>query len=208
MNYRLLIADDHEVIRTGLATVMEGTEFEVEATARSGPEAVQLARELKPDLVVMDLRMPEGSGLSALAEMRRELPEVRVLILSNYDNPAYINQAATLGADGYLLKDSPRNRLLDSMRSIVHGEQVWESDVVRRGSVYETKSSGDLEVPLTRRETEVLCKLAGGLANKEIARLLHISVETVKEHVHNILGKLNASGRTQAAVWAVRHGLV
>lgn len=209
MPIRVLIADDHEVIRTGLTALMTGASLDVVGQASNGAETVRMAKEVQPDVVLLDIRMPEGDGLVTLGKLKAELPNLPVLMLSTYDNPTYISQAAAGGASGYVLKGCTRNELLSAIENVAAGKTAWVADEGHRSRTEHTTSptAMDLEVPLTKREVEVLCQVATGQGNKEIARNLHISVETVKEHVHNILGKLNASGRTQAAVWAVRHGL-
>ena len=137
-------------------------------------------------------------------------PEIAVLMLSTYDNPTYVARAVALGAAGYVLKGIDREGLLDAIRKVAAGESAWTRDELRRvtGALATPRLNADVEVPLTQRESEVLRQLALGLTNKEIAQALHISYETVKEHVQHILRKVGVSDRTQAAVWAVRKGLV
>jgi DNA-binding NarL/FixJ family response regulator len=209
MGIRVLIADDHEVIRTGLSALVKGSGIEVAGTAATGSQTLSLATELKPDVILLDIRMPGGDGFATLSGLRDALPDTPVVILSTFDSPTYVGRAVELGASGYLLKGSSREELIRAIENAASGRGAWQDEELRKARAAEPTPEplSDLEVPLTRREVEVLCQVATGLGNKEIARTLHISVETVKEHVHNILGKLNASGRTQAAVWAVRHGL-
>ncbi len=210
MTIKLLIADDHEVVRTGLASLVSDTEIEVVAGAASGAEAVEMARQHSPDVVLLDIRMPDGNGLSVLKELQRDLPETKVIMLTTYDNPTYIAQAVAAGAKGYLLKGSSRDELLGAIRTVADGADAWSQEDLRRvmGAMVTPRVKADLDVPLTEREAQVLRQVACGLTNKEIARSLHISVETVKEHVQHILRKVGVSDRTQAAVWAVRKGLV
>lgn len=210
MTIRLLIADDHEVVRTGLVSLVADTEIEVVARATTGEEAVTLAIEHKPDVILLDIRMPDGNGLSVIERLQRELPRVPVVILTTYDNPTYIARAVALGAKGYLLKGSSREELLQTVRTVAAGQDAWSQEDLRRvmGAMVTPRVRADLDVPLTEREAQVLRQVACGLTNKEIAKSLHISVETVKEHVQHILRKIGVSDRTQAAVWAVRKGLV
>lgn len=210
MSIKILIADDHEVVRTGLASLVSGTEIEVTAETGRGEEVLPLAQKHRPDVIVLDIRLPDASGLSILERLRRDLPDTPVLILSTYDNPTYIARAVALGACGYLLKGVSRDELLDAIRRASTGESVWSQEDLRRvmGAMVTPRVRADLDVPLTEREAQVLRQLACGLTNKEIAKALHISVETVKEHVQHILRKVGVSDRTQAAVWAVRQGLV
>jgi DNA-binding NarL/FixJ family response regulator len=209
MTIRLLIADDHEVVRSGLKTLLSGSDINVVAEAASGNEALRMAKESQPDVMLLDIRMPDGDGLSALQQIKQEHPELPVLMLSTYDNPTYVSRAVTLGASGYILKGSGREKLLQSIRAAAEGEATWTREEMRRmtGAMAAPRAAGDLEAALTQRETEVLTHLAHGLTNKQIADRLGISYETVKEHVQHILRKIGVADRTQAAVWAVRSGL-
>ena len=210
MSVRLLIADDHQVVRSGLKALLAETEFEVVAEATGGEQAVRLVAEHNPDIVLLDIRMPEGDGLTALGRIKLDHPAMKVLMISTYDNPTYVARAVALGASGYLLKGMTREQLLGAIRKVAAGEEAWTREELRRvtGALAAPRMSADVEVPLTQRENEVLRQLALGLTNKEIAQALGISYETVKEHVQHILRKIGVSDRTQAAVWAVRKNLV
>jgi len=210
MSIRLLICDDHQVIRTGLASLLAGTDIEIVAEAASGQEAIKLAEEFKPDVVLLDIRMPDGDGLATLDKLRAAVPESRVVMLSTYDNPTYIARAVALGASDYVLKGSTREDIIATITAAGEGESPSRSGELGRiaGAMKVRQVIDDDDVPLTQRETQVLRHVALGLSNKEIGRSLEISVETVKEHVQNILRKIAVSDRTQAAVWAVRKGLV
>lgn len=210
MSIKLLIADDHEVVRSGLRSLVGGTEIEIVAECTSGEEAITATFEHNPDVVLLDVRMNNCDGLTALGRIKQERPEVPVLILSTYDNPTYVARAVALGASGYLLKGCTRDELLNSIRKVASGDTAWTREELRRvtGALATPRLGDDVEVPLTKRESEVLRQMALGLTNKEIAQALHISYETVKEHVQHILRKIGVSDRTQAAVWAVRKGLV
>ncbi len=206
----LLIADDHEVVRSGLRTLLAGTEIQVMAEVGTGEDAVKYAMENSPHVVLLDIRMPNGDGLTALGRIKLEKPDMPVLMLSTFDNPTYIARSVALGANGFLLKGCSREELLAAIRTAAKGESAWTRDELRRvtGALATPRLAADVEVPLTQRESEVLRQLAYGLTNKEIAQALHISYETVKEHVQHILRKIGVSDRTQAAVWAVRKELV
>ncbi|MCC9604519.1 response regulator transcription factor [Blastopirellula sp. JC732] len=210
MTIRLLVADDHEVVRCGLKSLVSGTDIEVAGEARTGEETVRMVTSVNPDVVLLDIRMPEGDGLTTLGRIKLERPDLPILILSTYDNPTYVARAVALGANGYVLKGDPRDRLVEAIHTAANGESAWTRDELRRvtGALATPRLNADVEVPLTQRESEVLRQLALGLTNKEIAQALHISYETVKEHVQHILRKVGVSDRTQAAVWAVRKGLV
>jgi DNA-binding NarL/FixJ family response regulator len=207
---RLLIADDHEVVRCGLRSLLADTEIEIVAELGTGEEAVRYALENDVDVALLDIRMPGGDGLTALGRIKLDKPELPVLMLSTFDNPTYIARSVALGASGYLLKGASREDLLKAIRNAATGESAWTRDELRRvtGALATPRLAADVEVPLTQRESEVLRQLAYGLTNKEIAQALHISYETVKEHVQHILRKIGVSDRTQAAVWAVRKELV
>lgn len=210
MTIKLLIVDDHEVVRSGLVSLLADSDIEIVAEAADGNQAVAMCRQHQPDVVLMDIRMPEVDGLSALETIRAEMPETKVVVLSTYENPTYIARAVALGAHDYLLKGLPREELVASIRAVAAGEPTRGSEQLRKiaGTMTTKSLSDDAELVLTQRETQVLRHLALGLSNKEVGRSLSISVETVKEHVQNILRKIRCTDRTQAAVWAVRKGLV
>jgi DNA-binding NarL/FixJ family response regulator len=210
MSIKLLIADDHEVVRAGLKSLLAGTDIKIVAEASTGEQAVKQALKHEPSVVLMDIRMPEGDGLNALGRIKLDRPNMPVLILSTYDNPTYVARAVALGASGFLLKGISKDKLIEAIRIAASGQNAWTRDELRRvtGALATPRLVADVEVPLTQRESEVLRQLAFGLTNKEIAMALHISYETVKEHVQHILRKIGVSDRTQAAVWAVRKGLV
>jgi DNA-binding NarL/FixJ family response regulator len=209
MAIRVLLADDHEVVRRGLKSLFEGTDIQVVAEASSGHETLKLVKEKKLDVVLLDVRMPDLDGLNVLGRIKLDHPDLPVLIVSTYDNPTYVARAVALGAAGYVLKDAGRDKLLNAVHGAASGESVFTREELRRitGALATPRLNADVEVPLTQRESEVLKQLALGLTNKEIAQVLHISYETVKEHVQHILRKIGVTDRTQAAVWAVRKKL-
>jgi DNA-binding NarL/FixJ family response regulator len=206
----MLIADDHQVIRTGLATLLAGSGIEIVAEAANGKETVEQAEKHKPDVILLDIRMPDGDGLATLEKLRVKVPDSKVVMLSTYDNPTYIARAVALGAADYVLKGSSRDDIVATIQAAAAGESPSRAGELKRvaGVMKVRQVIDDDDVPLTQRETQVLRHVALGLSNKEIGRSLEISVETVKEHVQNILRKIAVSDRTQAAVWAVRKGLV
>jgi DNA-binding NarL/FixJ family response regulator len=210
MSVKLLVCDDHEVIRTGLATLLAGTELEIVGEAANGKDALKQALKLKPDVILLDIRMPEGDGLSTLEKIRAKMPTVKIVMLSTYENPTYVARAVALGANDYVLKGSSRDDLIATLRAAAANESPCHAGELKRiaAAMKLRQAIDDDDVPLTQRETQVLRHVALGLSNKEIGRSLEISVETVKEHVQNILRKIAVSDRTQAAVWAVRKGLV
>ena len=210
MTVKLLIADDHEVIRKGLAILLAGSDMEIVAEAANGTETVKMAEEHNPDVILLDIRMPDGDGLATLEKLRTKVPDSAVAMLSTYDNPTYVARSVALGASDYVLKGSSREDLITTLEAAAAGESPSRAGELRRvaTAMKLRQVIDDDEVPLTQRETQVLRHVALGLSNKEIGRSLEISVETVKEHVQNILRKIAVSDRTQAAVWAVRRGLV
>ncbi len=210
MSVRLLVCDDHEVIRTGLASLLAGTDIQIIAEAANGKEALRLAQKDKPDVILLDIRMPDGDGLSTLEKLRAKVPECKVVMLSTYDNPTYVARSVALGAADYILKGAPRDDLITTITAAAAGESPSRCGELKKiaSTMKVRQVLDDNDVPLTQRETQVLRHVALGLSNREIGRSLEISVETVKEHVQNILRKIAVSDRTQAAVWAVRKGLV
>ncbi|MFM8251857.1 MAG: response regulator [Planctomycetota bacterium] len=210
MSIRVLVADDHEVVRRGLKTLFQDTDIEIVAEASNGKEAVDRTVQHKPDVVLMDIRMPNVDGLDAMERLKKKSPETPVVVLSTYDNPTYVARTVSLGACDYVLKGAPRKDLIGAITRAAAGDSPSEGSILRRirATMAKKREGVRSEVPLTERETQVLRHIALGLSNADIARSLSISVETVKEHVQNILRKIDCSARTQAAVWAVRHGLV
>jgi DNA-binding NarL/FixJ family response regulator len=210
MSIKLLVCDDHEVIRTGLAALFSGTEIEIVGEAANGKDSLKQALKLKPDVILLDIRMPDGDGLSTLEKIRAKMPTAKIVMLSTYDNPTYVARAVALGANDYVLKGSSRDDMVATITACAKGESPCHVGEMRRiaTAMKVRQAIDDDDVPLTQRETQVLRHVALGLSNKEIGRSLEISVETVKEHVQNILRKITVTDRTQAAVWAVRKGLV
>jgi DNA-binding NarL/FixJ family response regulator len=207
MTIRIVIADDHSVVRQGLRMFLGlDPEFDVVGEAANGAEATDLARQLQPDIVLMDLLMPVMDGISATALIRRELPNTEVLALTSVLEDDKVIGAIRAGAIGYLLKDTEADDLRHAIRAAAAG-QVQLSPKAAARLMREVNAPDSHEV-LTERETEVLRLMAAGQANKQIARALHIGEKTVKTHVSNILGKLGMQSRTQAALYAVRIGLV
>jgi DNA-binding NarL/FixJ family response regulator len=206
----MVVADDHEVIRTGLASLLQGTDIEIVDQAVNGEEAIEKALYHRPDVILMDVRMPHRDGIAALEEIRTKLPQIRVVMFSTYDNPTYVARSAALGAADYVLKSTTRDELIAAIRRAAEGEEPGENSLLHRvkRSMSRRKDAAEDSVPLTNRELQVLRHVALGLSNREIGRSLEISIETVKEHVQNILRKLDVKDRTQAAVWAVRRGLM
>lgn len=210
MSIRVVVADDHEVVRRGLGVLFADTEISIVGEAATGEQAIEQTRKLKPDVLVLDIRMPGMDGIDTLEKIKTELPETKVVMMSTYDNPTYVARSSALGASDYVLKGSSREQILTAVTRAAAGEPAApESMLYRvRGNMTRRREGNDQENPLTNRELQVLRHVSLGLSNREIGKSLTISIETVKEHVQNILRKIDVADRTQAAVWAVKRGLV
>ena len=209
---KVLIVDDHALLRQGVRNTIEPEEdFEVVGEAEDGAEALAKAKELKPDLILMDIQMPHGNGLEALSAIKGELPDVKIIMLTVHDKNENLLEAIKRGAEGFLSKNVRAKALLDSLRGAMRGEAAISrhmagkilKEFVRLAKIEDKKTPGQL----TPREKEVLQKLSEGLSNKEIGRSLCISENTVKVHVKNILRKLHLRTRTEAAAYAQQWGL-
>ncbi len=208
MPIQVLIADDHSVVRQGLRMFLETDgELQIAGEARDGAEAVQLAHRIRPDVVLMDLIMPVMDGISAIAAIRRDLPDTEVVALTSVLEDAAVIDAMRAGAIGYLLKDTEAHELRRAIKAAAAG-QVQLSPQASARLLREMRTPDRVTEPLTERETEVLQLLAKGQSNKEIAQTLTIADQTVKTHVSHILDKLGVPSRTQAALYAIRTGLV
>ena len=207
MPIRVLVADDHSVVRRGLRGFLElNEEFELVGEASNGEEAVQMAQQLKPDVVLMDILMPRMDGIQATAAIRKALPDTEVIALTSVLEDASVVGAVRAGAIGYLLKDTEDDELCRAIKAAAAG-QVQLSPQAAARLMREVRTPESPEA-LSERETEVLRLIAQGYSNKDIAEALTLSDKTVKTHVSRILAKLDLPSRTQAALYAVRIGLV
>ena len=210
---KLLIVDDHTVVRDGLMTMLgREKDFAVMGEARNGLEAVEKVREVHPDVVLMDLRMPELDGVEAMRRIRTEDPEVKFIVLTTYDSDEYIFDAIEAGAKGYLLKDTSREELFRAVRAVHRGESLVEPGVAaklldRFAQLRRESARGGQDL-LSGRELEVLRLIAKGAPNKEIAATLSISESTAKTHVANIFQKLDVKDRTEAVTQAMQRGII
>ena len=203
---RLLVVDDHPLVRDGVISAFaRNPEFEVLGEAADGAEAVRLAQELQPDVILMDLRMPGMDGVAAITELARRGVAARVLVLTTYDTDSHVVPAVEAGAAGYLLKDAPRTELLRAVRAVAQGEAVLSPAVAAR-LMSRIRSPG--AGPLSQRELEVLELVASGTTNREAAARLFITEATVKTHLLNIYAKLGVSDRAAAVAEAFSRGLL
>jgi len=209
-NIHILIADDHAIVREGLRTLIDAKPgMELVGEARDGVEAVTMASTLHPDVILMDMVMPRKDGLAAIKDIIQENSEARILVLTSFDDDDRVFSAIKAGALGYLLKDSSPQQLLEAIRDVYHGRSSLHPTIALK-VIRELNQPSDLpptEEPLTEREAETLRLIAQGLSNQDIAEQLTISERTVGKHVSNILDKLHLANRTQAALYALRHGL-
>jgi DNA-binding NarL/FixJ family response regulator len=217
VSIRLLIVDDQELVRTGFRLFLETQDdLEVVGEAGNGEEAIELARTLRPDVVLMDIRMPRMDGVEATARLiaAGTEPPPRVLVLTTFDLDEYVFGALRAGAAGFLLKDAPRERLIEAIRVVHGGEALLSPSITRRLVEHFAARTDPLEPPaalldeLTPREREVLVLVARGLSNGEIAQRLVVTEATVKSHVGSVLMKLDLRDRVQAVVFAYEHGIV
>jgi DNA-binding NarL/FixJ family response regulator len=207
VSIRILIADDHSVVRQGLKMFLAlDPDLEVVGEAEDGRKALHLAQRLRPDVVLMDLLMPEMDGVAATAAIRTQLPETEVIALTSVLEDEQVVGAVRAGAIGYLLKNTECDELCRAIKAAAGGQVQLAPEAARR-LMREVRSPEQPAVPLSERETDVLRLLAAGKANKEIARELSIGEQTVKTHVSSVLGKLGVQSRTQAALYAQRTGL-
>ena len=218
---RLVLADDHHLLRRGIRSLLSDEPgLEVVGEASTGLEAIEICRRLAPDLVLMDVRMPEMDGITATRQIKREQPGVSVLMVTMHENPDYLLEALDAGAAGYVLKDAPAKRLINAVRRTLDGESPLNQELAttclrqlaeerqHKPSRGESKDGEPLEDALTPRESEVLGLLTTGQTNQQIAKDLMVSALTVKTHVQRIIRKLGVSDRTQAAIRAAELRLV
>jgi NarL family two-component system response regulator LiaR len=213
MTIRVLVADDHKLFRQGLISLIKtrGDEVEVIGEAATGREAIRLAGQLRPDVVLMDIYMPQGDGLQATREIRERFSDIAVVMLTSSEEDEHLYEAVRLGASGYLLKSLDASELFDLLSGIAHGEAAMTRAMAARllkSVANQSINTERGEEALTEREIDVLRLVAQGASNPQIAETLCISVNTVKSHLKNILAKLQLDNRTQAATYAVQSGLV
>ena len=211
---KVMIADDHELIREGLSRVLDmENDIEVICKVKSGVEAVESVRKCKPDILLLDINMPEMNGIDTLKKIKSTALKVKIVMLTVYDDIEYVSQCINLGADGYVLKDSDSATLVKTIRVVYDGGSYIQPTLATQLIKYmtnESKNASDkvLLEALTRREVSVMKEIASGLSNKGISEKLDISEKTVKNHVSSILKKLELQDRTQVAIYAIKNKLV
>jgi DNA-binding NarL/FixJ family response regulator len=213
MTIRVLIADDHKLFRQGLIGLMKTREdlVEVIGEAETGEEAVRLAEELHPNVILMDIYMPQMDGLQAAKEIHLRFPNIAIVMLTSSERDGHLYEAVQVGVSGYLLKSLDASELFDMLSGVVNGETAMTRAMAGKLLKVVANRMADEdrgEQPLTERELFVLRLVASGASNQEIAQKLSISVNTVKSHLKNILDKLQLENRTQAATYALKHGLI
>jgi DNA-binding NarL/FixJ family response regulator len=209
---RVIICDDQAIVRDGLEMLLNlEQDIEVIGLAQDGNEAMELAADRSPDLVLMDLKMPGMNGVEATRRIRTRHPGIKVLVLTTYDDDEWIFDAIRAGASGYLLKDTPREKLIEAIRGTVAGKSyvdpVVAGKLLEQMTGEQVRPAAMITEKLTEREIDVLRLIARGLTNAEIAEKLHLSEGTIRNHISAIFSKLDVSDRTQAAILAIRHGL-
>ena len=209
---RILIVDDHTMVRDGLSTMLQRQpDFEIVGEAENGKEGVEQAGRLRPDLILMDLRMPEMDGVEAMRQIRAQQPEIEFLVLTTFDTDEYIFDAVEVGAKGFLLKDTSREELFNAVRTVSKGNSYFQPDIGSRLAdqfASLRKGGGHVTDALSQREREVLNLIAKGKANKEVAAELSLSESTVKTHVSNIFSKLGVNDWTGAVTAAIQKGII
>lgn len=207
---KVLVVDDHAIIRKGIRAMLDLVpDIELVGEAENGAQAVKLEQELAPDVILMDLMMPEMDGIAAIKEIKKQRPKARILVLTNFAGEDMIFPAIKAGAVGYHLKDSSPEALIEAIRQVSQGVASLHPSIAKKvlDELHNSDRQKLSEEPLTQREMDVLRRIAQGRENKEIADDLVISEATVRTHVSNILGKLHLASRTQAALYALREGL-
>ncbi|MCI0449159.1 MAG: response regulator transcription factor [Chlorobi bacterium] len=213
---KILIVDDHEVVRDGLKNILTSLDnISVTGEAGNGEDAVKMYSSLKPDLVIMDISMPGMNGIEATRIIKEKDPEAKILILTMHDNQEYLNQIIRSGAKGFILKNTDKEELLDAVKTVASGDNFFSKDISKliidnyiRTAKETEKNDGYKEVPLTKREIEILKLIASGYSNQEIANILYISYNTVDTHRKNIMHKLSIKNTAGLVRYAIEKGLI
>jgi DNA-binding NarL/FixJ family response regulator len=205
---RVLVVDDHPIVRAGICKLLDkAPEIEVVGEAGSGEEALQLVKDLNPDVILLDVEMPGKSGIEVAQQLRREKTNIHILALSAHNSQQYVQGLLESGVSGYLVKEDAQVDIIDALRGVARGEEGWLSRQIKARMVYWTQTGQKARQVLTGRELEVVQQLMAGKTNQEIGYSLGISAKTVEKHLQTICQKLGVSSRTEAAVWAAREEL-
>jgi len=215
-NTKILIVDDHEVVRDGLRNILLSLDnISIAGEAGNGEDAIKMYTSVKPDLVIMDISMPGMNGIEATRIIKEKDPDAKILILTMHDNQEYLNQIIRSGAKGFILKNTDKEELLDAVKTVASGENFFSKDISKliidnyiRSAKETEKSDGFKEVPLTKREIEILKLIASGYSNQEIANILYISYNTVDTHRKNIMHKLSIKNTAGLVRYAIEKGLI
>jgi len=215
-NTKILIVDDHEVVRDGLRNILLSLDnISIAGEAGNGEDAIKLYNSVKPDLVIMDISMPGMNGIEATRIIKEKDPDAKILILTMHDNQEYLNQIIRSGAKGFILKNTDKEELLEAVKTVASGENFFSKDISKliidnyiRSAKEQDKSDGYKEVPLTKREIEILKLIASGYSNQEIANILYISYNTVDTHRKNIMHKLTIKNTAGLVRYAIEKGLI
>lgn len=204
---KVLLAEDHKIVRQGTRLYLESQGVEVVGEATNGREAVEMTAQLQPEVVIMDIHLPELTGVEATRRIRHDSPEVRVLVLTAYDEPAYVHALLDAGADGFILKTAELAELYQALQEVAGGRRAFDAILLTRVAHHVQEMTVQID-RLTARELEVLSQVASGKTNKEIGRILFISDRTVQGHLKNIYEKLGVATRTEAVTIALQHGFI
>jgi DNA-binding NarL/FixJ family response regulator len=204
---RVLLAEDHKIVRQGTRMYLEAMGVDIVGEATTGVEAIRLARELRPDVIVMDIHMPELTGVEATRRIRHENPEVRVLVLTAYDDPTYVHALLDAGADGFVLKTAELSQLYTALQDVAVGRTAFDAAVLAKAIQHQAEMT-PLTEGLTDRETEILNLAAKGMTNKQIGNALFISDRTVQGHLQNVYQKLGVGTRTEAVTAGLTRGII
>jgi DNA-binding NarL/FixJ family response regulator len=206
---KIMLVDDHAVLRDGLANIFEMEEdMEVVGVAESGEKALEILPSLNPDIIILDINMPGMNGITAASEIKKRYPTIKILMLTMHNEDEFLMAALREGADGYLLKDTPSDQVVEAIKMVANGESILHPEMTKKLIDFHQQKVPDNDSQLTDREQEVLMCLVNGLSNKDIAKNLFISDKTVKIHVSKIFKKLGVKSRSQAVIHAVQHQLV
>ncbi len=212
MSIKVLIADDHQLFREGITNLLKASpDLEIVGQAENGKEAVEKALELKPDIILMDIGMPEMSGIDATLTLKKEIPEIKIIALSMHSDKQFINGMLEAGASGYLLKNSTYNQLIEAIKSVYSGNKYLSgevTDIVINDYLDKKQEANKREAELSERESEILLMIAEGYSTREIGEKLFISVKTVGTHKQKILEKLNLSNTAEMVKYAIKNGLI